>query len=145
MSRELGSTLVTSRSPMRMRPPLTSSRPASMRRDVDLPHPEGPTRTRNSPSAMSMLSLSTLGTGLPGYCRVASSKVTVAIFRTPSPAGTCRTIRCKGCNVPEHVLGDPRIIAHIGHPHQGRTDGGHLDRRSHIRWQTNVAHHLSQD
>jgi hypothetical protein len=29
---------------MKIWPPLTSSRPASMRREVDLPQPEGPTR-----------------------------------------------------------------------------------------------------
>src|ERR1700754_3355068 len=34
-------------------PPVISSRPASMRSRVDLPQPEGPTRTVNSPSAMS--------------------------------------------------------------------------------------------
>jgi hypothetical protein len=34
---------------------------ASIRSAVDLPHPEGPTRTRNSPSAMSRLSESTAG------------------------------------------------------------------------------------
>ena len=49
MSRSLGGRSVTSRSPMRMRPELTSSRPASMRRDVDLPHPDGPRRQATSP------------------------------------------------------------------------------------------------
>ena len=44
---------VTSRSPMRIAPPSTSSSPASIRSEVDLPQPDGPTRTRNSPSAMS--------------------------------------------------------------------------------------------
>ena len=34
-------------------PPDTSSSPAIRRSSVDLPHPEGPTRTRNSPSATS--------------------------------------------------------------------------------------------
>ena len=58
-----------------------------MRREVDLPHPEGPTRTRNSPSAISMLSLSTEGTGLPGYCLVALSNVTVAMASLPSFTG----------------------------------------------------------
>src|SRR6476469_2202476 len=83
MSRELGSTLVTSRSPIRMRPPLTGSRPASMRRDVDLPQPEGPTRTRNSPSPISRSSWSTAGLVAPSYMRVALSKVTV-VMRFPS-------------------------------------------------------------
>ncbi|KWT72509.1 hypothetical protein APY03_6258 [Variovorax sp. WDL1] len=32
---------------------MMSSRPASMRSKVDLPQPEGPTSTTNSPSAMS--------------------------------------------------------------------------------------------
>src|SRR4029079_178838 len=52
-SRYLGSTSVTSRSPMKMRPEVTDSRPATMRSAVVLPQPEGPSRTRNSPSAMS--------------------------------------------------------------------------------------------
>ena len=38
-----------------MSPPLISSRPASMRSKVDLPQPDGPTSTTNSPSAMSKL------------------------------------------------------------------------------------------
>ena len=78
---------------LRMVPEFTSSRPASMRSDVDLPQPDGPTRTRNSPSPISMLSLSTAGRSEPGKIRVASSYVTVAMTELPSPAGTCRTIR----------------------------------------------------
>ena len=61
MSRSFGDRSVTSRSPIRIRPPLTSSRPASMRSEVVLPQPEGPTRTRNSPSPISRSSLSTAG------------------------------------------------------------------------------------
>src|SRR4051812_45416789 len=53
MSRSFGGTLFTTRSPMRISPPLISSRPAIMRSSVDLPQPEGPTSTQNSPSAMS--------------------------------------------------------------------------------------------
>ena len=34
-------------------PPETSSSPASMRSVVDLPHPDGPTSTVNSPSSSS--------------------------------------------------------------------------------------------
>ena len=41
---------VTSRSPMKIAPASTSSRPASMRSAVVLPEPEGPTSTMNSPS-----------------------------------------------------------------------------------------------
>src|SRR3954453_13750815 len=42
--------LLTTRSPIRMSPSLTSSRPAIMRSAVVLPHPDGPTKTTNSPS-----------------------------------------------------------------------------------------------
>src|ERR1700674_4024922 len=55
MSRSFDSMSFTTRSSIEMAPPLTSSRPASMRSRVDLPHPEGPTSTMNSPSWMSKL------------------------------------------------------------------------------------------
>ena len=42
---------------MRDRAGVDPSRPASIRRLVDLPQPDGPTRTRNSPSAMSSVRL----------------------------------------------------------------------------------------
>jgi hypothetical protein len=42
-----------------MRPPLTSSRPAIILSRVDFPHPEGPTRTTNSPSPISSVTSST--------------------------------------------------------------------------------------
>src|SRR3954466_9400084 len=73
MSRSRGRTLLTSRSPMRIAPPSSASRPASMRRAVDLPEPEGPTSTRSSPSPMSRLRLSTAGIDVPSYVRVAWS------------------------------------------------------------------------
>src|SRR6478672_3345128 len=53
MSRSLDSTSLTTRPSIAIVPPLISSSPASMRRRVDLPQPEGPTSTVNSPSAMS--------------------------------------------------------------------------------------------
>ena len=59
MSRSLGAMLFTTLPPMRSSPEVMSSSPAIMLRVVDLPHPDGPTRITNSPSAMSMLILST--------------------------------------------------------------------------------------
>ena len=53
MSRSLAGTVVTLRSPMWIVPSSTGSSPASIRSVVDLPHPDGPTSTRNSPSAIS--------------------------------------------------------------------------------------------
>ena len=45
-------TSFTVRSPMRISPAVTSSRPAIMRSSVDLPEPDGPTSTTNSPAAI---------------------------------------------------------------------------------------------
>src|SRR5918998_2933591 len=53
MSRSLGDSVLTTRSPIRMVPLEMSSSPATIRRAVDLPQPDGPTRTRNSPCLMS--------------------------------------------------------------------------------------------
>src|SRR5215471_17064171 len=62
MSRERGGSSVTSRSPIEIDPAVTSSRPAIIRSSVDLPQPEGPTRTRNSPLPIVSETLSTATT-----------------------------------------------------------------------------------
>ena len=51
MSRSFGSTWLTMRPSMAIVPPLISSSPAIIRSVVDLPQPEGPTRTMNSRSS----------------------------------------------------------------------------------------------
>ena len=81
MSRSLAGTLVTSRSPMRIEPSSTGSSPASIRSVVDLPHPDGPTSTRNSPSPMARSRWWSAGWSRPLYVRVAPVNVTVAICR----------------------------------------------------------------
>ncbi len=55
MSRAFGGMLLTTLSPMRISPLVISSSPASMRSSVDLPQPDGPTSTTNSPSLIVML------------------------------------------------------------------------------------------
>src|SRR3954453_5794382 len=117
MSRSFGGTSVTSFSPMKMWPSLTSSRPASIRSEVDLPQPDGPTSTRNSPSPTWRLSASTAARVPPGYKRVAWSKVTVAMDVSPSPAGTCRTIR-------SDEMTEVAMSVAIGRPAQYRTGPG---------------------
>ena len=52
-SRSRGCRCVTSRSPMVIVPDVTDSSPASIRSDVDFPHPDGPTSTVNDPSGSS--------------------------------------------------------------------------------------------
>src|ERR1700758_3108173 len=73
MSRSRGRTFETSLPPIRMCPASSGSSPASILSAVDLPEPEGPTRTRSSPSLIVRFSLSTAALGVPGYRRGASS------------------------------------------------------------------------
>src|SRR5439155_712567 len=54
MSRSLGRSAFTTRAPLAISPGLISWWPAILRSSVDLPQPEGPTSTQNSPSAMEM-------------------------------------------------------------------------------------------
>src|ERR1700712_4557095 len=54
MSRSFGWTLLTTLSPIEIVPEVIFSSPASMRSRVDLPQPEGPTSTTNSPSSIGM-------------------------------------------------------------------------------------------
>src|SRR4029453_15582881 len=73
MSRALGGRSVTSRLSMVIEPSPTASKPATQRRSVDLPQPEGPTRTRNSPSRMARLMSCSTRTGPKDFCRLAIS------------------------------------------------------------------------
>src|SRR5690348_2443888 len=59
MSRSRGAMSLTTCPSTMISPSSASSSPASNRSDVDLPHPDGPTRIMNSPSWMSRLRLST--------------------------------------------------------------------------------------
>ena len=81
MSRSLGGRSLTTRSPIRISPDVTCSSPASMRSSVDLPQPDGPTRTTNSPSAMSMETPCSTST-VPKDLRT-SRIVTTAMLRSP--------------------------------------------------------------
>src|SRR5215472_17381233 len=79
MSRSLGDLSLTILPPMRNSPEVMSSRPAIMLSVVDLPHPDGPTRMTNSPSAMSRLMSSTAS--------APSGKRLVMLSRTISATG----------------------------------------------------------
>ena len=54
MSRSLGCRSLTRRPPITISPSETVSSPAIMLSSVDLPQPEGPTSTRNSPASTEM-------------------------------------------------------------------------------------------
>ncbi len=64
MSRIPGSRALTASPSIRTVPPVTDSSPAIIRSSDDLPQPDGPTMTMNSPSATSRETPSTAG-GLP--------------------------------------------------------------------------------
>src|SRR5690554_5509508 len=86
MSRSAGWRSLTCRPSMSMLPPSMPSRPAIMRKVVDLPQPEGPTRTMNSPSATST---DTSSTTRP------SPKVFVRL-RMERDATLCFLLHCAG-------------------------------------------------
>src|SRR5574340_479714 len=91
MSRSFGEKSLTRRSPMKISPEEGSSSPARQRRAVVLPQPEGPTRTRNSLSAISSVSSSSATTDLK---RLESlSSLTCAIDARSFDAGEARVGR----------------------------------------------------
>ena len=87
MSRSFGGTSFTIVPPMEIVPLVISSRPAIIRSVVDFPHPEGPTSTTNSLSAMSMFTSFTATTP-PSYSfRMFSSLTLATVTSTNLP--TC--------------------------------------------------------
>src|SRR5262245_23112282 len=88
-SRALGGSWLTTRSPMRISPPVMFSRPAIMRSSVDLPHPDGPTSTTNSRSAISIDTPCRI-CAVPNDLRT-SRQVTLA-----KALSSCRSRRCLG-------------------------------------------------
>src|SRR5687768_5335964 len=96
-----------------MCPSLTSSSPASIRKVVDLPQPDGPTSTMNSPSAISRSMPGTAGESAPGYHRCAFSKVTLAmtyLLHRQERAGRS-VVGCDGHYPEDGVSCD---VAHMG-------------------------------
>jgi hypothetical protein len=71
-----------------MSPDVMSSRPTIIRSSVDFPHPDGPTRIMNSPSAMSMLT--SLTAGKPSPYSLTMFFMVMAAIRTPRWLGRQR-------------------------------------------------------
>src|SRR5919112_6271512 len=93
MSRSLGATSLTTRSPMRTWPSVIGSSPATIRRAVVLPQPEGPTRTIRLPSGTSSDRFST--------ATVPSSNTLVTWSKTISAMGSALLAD------PERPAGEP--------------------------------------
>src|SRR3954454_4326024 len=133
MSRSRGGRSVTTLSPITTSPSVSSSRPATIRSRVDLPHPDGPTRTMNSPSAISIEMWSTATTSEPNTLVTPSNRIRA----TSAPPRRChqavvgdRRAHLAVCS----PLGAYLVKAEIGgsehrrrvqHSHpRGRCDGG---------------------
>src|SRR5689334_12885745 len=82
MSRSLGGRSLTIRSPIEISPAVISSRPATIRRVVVLPQPDGPTKTMNSLSRIVRFTSLTACTS--SYFLLRSLRTTCAIGRSPS-------------------------------------------------------------
>src|SRR5690242_53920 len=89
MSRSFGLRRFTTLPLMRSSPLLMSSRPATMFSSVDLPEPDGPTKTMNSPSVMSRLAAWTASVP-SGYRLVTLSRVIAAMIASLSLNRACR-------------------------------------------------------
>src|SRR3954453_18727279 len=77
--RARGGRSVTSRPPINTSPPLGASRPPIMRSKVVLPHPDGPSSTRNSPSFDARSMPSTATTPSKRFDRSRTSTMDIAI------------------------------------------------------------------
>src|SRR5436190_12400715 len=94
MSRARGGSSVTSRSSILIAPEVTSSSPASIRSSVDLPQPDGPTRTRNSPLSISRETSSTATTSpLKSFVTCSSTiwATAVDLYRTAAACAMALT------------------------------------------------------
>ena len=83
MSRIRGGRCVTTRPSMTISPSVGSSIPAIIRRRVVFPHPEGPRRTRNSPSFVARSTWSTARTFPNSFDmpRISTHPMVAAAFR----------------------------------------------------------------
>src|SRR3990172_3219151 len=110
---------LTSRPPITISPELASSRPATTRRIVLLPHPEGPRRTRNSPSAICNETSRTAST-LPNRltrCLIRISAIGVPLL--PAWGLTSLLERARHRRLDEPALEDQEDDHHGNHCHHG--------------------------
>ena len=103
-----GSISFTRRPSMKISPAVGSSRPAIMRRVVVLPHPEGPTRTRNSSASMERSRSFTASMSRPNtFLSPLSSICATIVYLLTIPKLNPRT-KCLRMNIPTIISG--RVI-----------------------------------
>ena len=96
MSRSIAGRSFITRPSRRISPSVIDSNPAIIRSVVDLPQPEGPTRTRNSPSSMSIDTSSTATISVPSrsvntFDTWSSSVLAMSV--TSCRVTSCRSVR----------------------------------------------------
>src|SRR5262245_33851808 len=128
MSRSRAGTSFTTRPSIARVPAVIVSSPAIMRRVVDLPQPDGPSSTMNSPSETVKLTSSTAGVAAPGKRLVTPSSLTTAT-RESSADGAGR-----------HALDDPLGEEDVDHDHGDDRD--HHASRDHAHVHELVPHEL---
>src|SRR3954464_13059860 len=106
MSRDFAGTSLTTCPSIDTVPALIGSRPAIMRSTVDLPQPEGPSSTMNSPSATPKLTSWTARAVAPGYSFDSASTVTVATLESCS---RCSLAHRAGGHALDHRFGKKRV------------------------------------
>src|SRR6266508_3036568 len=92
MSRSVGTKSLTMFSPIKISPAVIVSKPATMRRVVVLPHPDGPTRTTNSLSRICRFTSLTACTS--SYFLLRFHKTTCAIATSASSERASEYERC---------------------------------------------------
>src|SRR6185295_7028474 len=115
-----GAMSLTTFPPIEISPPDTSSNPAMRRSKVDLPHPEGPTKTTSSPSAISRL-ISSRITDVPKLLRTFESFSSLIQSRGLE----CSTLIGKSHWTNQATKSRSQCLVRCG----GGYDPKHLDRR----------------
>src|SRR5207245_3307181 len=124
------------RSLMYISPAVSSSSPATIRRIVDLPHPEGPTSTLNWPSSIANETSSTATTSGPNSLVTPSS--TILATSVHRRDGSAETGRCSGGRAdlvqPDQGCPDHRRNGEPDHAGAGRhrmdAQAGSFEKRS---------------
>src|SRR5713226_7099071 len=132
MSRSFGGRSLTIRSPIEISPEVISSRPATIRSVVDLPHPDGPTSTMNSLSRMCRFTSLTAWTS--SYFLFRSFIITWAMVVSPSMGSP--ESGAPGAGLAFHGAGEARDVV---------LDEERIDERDGDRAEQRARHQLSPE
>src|SRR5258708_29878781 len=148
--RSRGGKGVTFTPPIQTSPEVGTSSPAIMRKRVVLPDPDGPSRTRNSPSRLSRLTLLTAPSS-PSLKTLVSSRVSTTAIALPGPPS--RPLRENALQLRlrdfDPLLGGHLLPGHLGE-HGGQDEGveGFVDGRARVAGEADVGRpveHVTQD